>query len=108
MLLGNAEVISLLGESPYFADADLSKFGYGSKVTVTLHMRTAALLAGKLYSHVFPQSHAVAFQLSCPPSSPPAPCRPPPPPPPPPPEPLNLLPSVVAVLFGTCINRALY
>ena len=34
MLLGNAEVISLLGESPYFADADLSKFGYGSKVIV--------------------------------------------------------------------------
>ena len=27
-----AEIISLLGEQSCFADADLSKFGYGSKV----------------------------------------------------------------------------
>jgi len=27
-----AETISLIGETPYFADGDLSKYGHGSKV----------------------------------------------------------------------------
>lgn len=71
-LLGNAEVISLLGESPYFADADLSKWGYGSKVSV-LHLTTAGLIEATLQSSLIMCTCIVyvpTFQLSFLPSSP--------------------------------------
>ena len=42
-----ADVINLVGDTPYFADGDLSKFGYGSKVNTTTS--STLINAGLLY-----------------------------------------------------------